>query len=48
MSSEVNMELAKRTFGYGYNQCNEDQQLAVRQYYKCMISEAEPKSYGNQ
>lgn len=44
--NELRDELAKRTFGYGYRECNEDQQLAVRQYYKCMISEAEPKNYG--
>lgn len=44
--NELRDELAKRTFGYGYKECNEDQQLAVRQYYKCMISEAEPKNYG--
>lgn len=46
--NELRDELARRTFGYGYKECNEDQQLAVRQYYKCMISEAEPKNYGNQ
>lgn len=46
--NELRDELARRTFGYGYSECNEDQQLAVRQYYKCMISEAEPKNYGNQ
>lgn len=45
--NELRDELAKRTFGYGYNLCNQDQQLAVRQYYKCMISEAEPKNFGN-
>lgn len=45
--NELRDELAKKTFGYGYALCNEDQQLALRQYYKCMISEAEPKSYGN-
>ena len=38
--NELRDELARRTFGYGYKECNEDQQLAVRQYYKCMISEA--------
>lgn len=46
--NELRDELARKTFGYGYKECNEDQQLAVRQYYKCMISEAEPKNYGNQ
>ena len=46
--NELRDELARKTFGYGYRECNEDQQLAVRQYYKCMISEAEPKNYGNQ
>lgn len=45
--NELRDELARRTFGFAYVNCNEDQQLAVRQYYKCMISEAEPKSYGN-
>ena len=45
--NELRDELAHKTFGYGYKQCNEDQQLAIRQYYKCMISEAEPKNYGN-
>ncbi len=46
--NELRDELARRTFGYGYKECNEDQQLAIRQYYKCMISEAEPRSYGPQ
>lgn len=46
--NELRDELARKTFGYGYRECNEDQQLAIRQYYKCMISEAEPKNYGNQ
>ena len=45
--NELRDELARKTFGYGYKQCSEDQQLAIRQYYKCMISEAEPKNYGN-
>lgn len=44
--NELRDELARRTFGTPYSSCNEDQQLAVRQYYKCMISEAEPKNYG--
>ena len=43
--NELRDELARKTFGYGYRECNEDQQLAIRQYYKCMISEAEPRTY---
>ena len=44
--NELRDELARKTFGRPYNECNEDEQLACRQYYKCMISEAEPKQYG--
>ncbi len=43
--NELRDELARKTFGRKYVECNEDQQLAVRQYYKCMISEAEPRTY---
>lgn len=43
--NELRDELSRKTFGRPYRECNEDQQLAVRQYYKCMISEAEPKTY---
>jgi hypothetical protein len=46
--NELRDELSRRKFGKPYVDLNEDQQLAVRQYYKCMISEAEPKSYGSQ
>lgn len=43
--NELRDELAHKTFNRAYAECNEDEQLAVRQYYKCMISEAEPKVY---
>ena len=42
---ELRDELARKTFGRPYRECNEDEQLACRQYYKCVISEAEPKKY---
>ena len=29
-----------------YNECNEDEQKAIREYYPQKISEAEPKKYG--
>ena len=35
--NELRDELAKRTFGFGYNLCNSGQQLAVCLYYKCNI-----------
>ena len=43
--NDLRDELAKKTFGRSYNECNEDEQLACRQYYKCVISEAEPRKY---
>ncbi len=43
--NELRDDLARKTFNRAYSECNEDEQLAVRQYYKCMISEAEPKVY---
>ena len=43
--NELRDDLARKTFGRPYNECNEDEQLACRQYYKCVISEAEPKKY---
>ena len=43
--NDLREELAKKTFGRSYRECNEDEQLACRQYYKCVISEAEPRKY---
>ena len=43
--NELRDDLAKKTFGRPYKECSEDEQLACRQYYKCVISEAEPKKY---
>ena len=43
--TDLRAELAKKTLGRSYNECNEDEQLACRQYYKCVISEAEPRKY---
>ena len=39
-------ELGKAKFGKLYNECNEDEQKAIREYYPQKISEAEPKKYG--
>ena len=43
--NDLRDELARKTFGRPYRECTEDEQLACRQYYKCVISEAEPKTY---
>ena len=43
--NDLRDELARKTFGRPYRECTEDEQLACRQYYKCVISEAEPKKY---
>ena len=43
--NDLRDELARKTFGCPYRECTEDEQLACRQYYKCVISEAEPKTY---
>ena len=43
--NELRDELARKTFGRAFAECNEDQQFACRMYYKTMISEAEPKQY---
>lgn len=43
--NDLRDELARKTFGRPYKECNEDEQLACRQYYKCVISEAEPRKY---
>ncbi len=43
--NELRDELARKTFGRPFVECNEDQQFACRMYYKTMISEAEPRTY---
>ena len=45
--NDLRDELARKTFGRPYRECNEDEQLACRQYYKCVISEAEPRKYNH-
>ena len=45
--NDLRDELARKSFGGPYRECTEDEQLACRQYYKCVISEAEPKTYNN-
>ena len=45
--NDLRDELARKSFGRPYRECTEDEQLACRQYYKCVISEAEPKTYNN-
>jgi len=44
--NELRNELAQQQFKKDYNQLDEDQQKAVRDYYPQKISEAEPKNYG--
>ncbi len=44
--NELRDEAAKRNFGRAYTGLNEEQKVAVRQYYPQKISEAEPKNYG--
>ena len=44
--NELRDELGKAKFGKVYNECNEDEQKAIREYYQQKISEAEPKKYG--
>ncbi len=44
--SEVRNDLARRKWGKGYDDINEDQQKAVRKIYPQKISEAEPKNIG--
>ena len=43
---ELRNELAKRRFGKGFDDCNEEQQSALKQVYPAAISEAEPKNVG--
>ena len=44
--NELRDEISKAQFGRVYSELDEDQQKAVRQVYPQMISEAEPKKYG--
>lgn len=44
--NELRNELAQKQWQKDYNQLNEDQQKAIRDYYPQKISEAEPKNYG--
>ena len=43
--NDLRDDLARKSFGKPYRECTEDEQLACRQYYKCVISEAEPRKY---
>ncbi len=44
--NELRNELAQRQFNKKYNECSEEEQDAIREYYPQKISEAEPKNYG--
>ncbi len=44
--NELRNELAQSTFAKSYNDCSEEEQEAIREYYPQKISEAEPKNYG--
>ncbi len=44
--NELRNELAQEKWKMNYNQLNEEQQKAIRDYYQQKISEAEPKNYG--
>ncbi|MCW3807274.1 ExbD/TolR family protein [Plebeiibacterium marinum] len=44
--NEVRNELARRKWGKGYDDLDEDQQKAIRAIYPQKISEAEPKNIG--
>ncbi len=46
--NELRDELSMRFFNSRYNILDEDKKKAVAEYYKQKISEAEPKSYGDQ
>lgn len=43
--NELRDELAKRHFGKPFIKCNDEENLAIREYYPLKISEAEPKNY---
>ncbi len=44
--NELRNELAQSQFNKKYNECSEEEQDAIREYYPQKISEAEPKNYG--
>lgn len=44
--NELRDEFARGRFGKAYNDCTEDQQLAINQFYPVKISEAEARKYG--
>jgi len=44
--NEVRNELAQQQWQKNYNELDEEQQKAIREYYPQRISEAEPKNYG--
>ncbi len=44
--NELRNDIAKSKFSRFYDECNEDQQNAIRKIYPLSISEAEPKNYG--
>lgn len=44
--NELRNELAQEKWQKDYNQLDEEQQKAIREYYPQKISEAEPKNYG--
>ncbi len=44
--NELRNELALSQFNKKYNECSEEEQDAIREYYPQKISEAEPKNYG--
>ena len=43
--NELRDELAKRKFGKSFEDCEEDEQNAIKKIYPQKISEAEPKNY---
>ena len=46
--NELRNELDQSQFGKSYEECSEDEQKAIRDYYPQKIYEAEPKKYGGQ
>lgn len=43
--NELRDRLARQKFGKSFAECNDDENLAIREYYPMKISEAEPKNY---
>ncbi len=43
--NELRDELARKKFGKSFAECNDEENLAIREYYPMKISEAEPKNY---